>query len=199
MQTNVANTSLSGTQKSLRLIDVPGHPRIRDQFKDFLSDAKAIAFVVDSTTVSRNGAAVAEHLHHVLNALMTLPPSQSAPALAILAHKCDALKASSSTSSDQLAINRVRTVLERELEKRRSSQAGGVGVESLGSEGEEGSSELGGLDCSGGGEFKFAQWEGGEVVFLGTSLNVGKGLATDEKSSEKDGLEPLKGWLEEIA
>ena len=42
-------------------------------------------------------------------------------------------------TAEQLAINRVRTILERELDKRRTSHAGGVGVESLGGEGEEGS------------------------------------------------------------
>ncbi|KAI0797536.1 signal recognition particle receptor beta subunit-domain-containing protein [Abortiporus biennis] len=197
MQTNVANVAVGDNQKSMRVIDIPGHPRIRDQFKDYLSDAKAIAFVVDASTISRNGAIVAEHLHHILNAFMSIPPSQRVPALAILAHKADALKSSSTSSSEQLAVNRVRTILERELEKRRSSQAGGVGVESLGHE-EEGSSELGGLDCTGGGEFKFAQWEGGEIVFLGTHVSVGKPVTDDEKSSTSDGLLPLREWLAEV-
>jgi len=44
----------------LRVIDIPGHPRIRDQFREHLSDANAVAFVVDASTVSRNGPAVAE-------------------------------------------------------------------------------------------------------------------------------------------
>ena len=48
--------------KPLLVIDVPGHPRIRDQFKDHLLDAKAIAFIVDASTISRNGAAVAEYV-----------------------------------------------------------------------------------------------------------------------------------------
>ncbi len=118
-----------------------------------------------------------------------------------MAHKTDVLKASASASAQQLAINRVRTILERELEKRRTSQAGGVGVESLGAEGEEGSSELGGLECSGSGEFKFAQWEGGEVIFLGTHSVSGAKVAqaTDEKSSENDGLAPLREWFEELS
>lgn len=46
--------------KTLRIVDVPGHPRVRDQFLEYLPEAKAIAFVVDTSTVSRNGAAVAE-------------------------------------------------------------------------------------------------------------------------------------------
>ncbi|KAK7693778.1 hypothetical protein QCA50_003350 [Cerrena zonata] len=144
LQTNSSVVTLTEAAKPLLVIDVPGHPRIRDQFKDHLLDAKAIAFIVDASTISRNGAAVAEHLHHILNALTSLPPSHVAPALSIVAHKCDALKASSTATSEQLAINRARSVLERELEKRRTSHAGGVGVESLGEE-DEGSSELGRL------------------------------------------------------
>ncbi|KAH8106791.1 P-loop containing nucleoside triphosphate hydrolase protein [Cristinia sonorae] len=195
LQTNTSVIPLPGSQKSLLAADVPGHPRIRDQFQEHLPDAKAVAFVVDASTISRNGPAVAEHLHLILHALTSLPPSQNAPAFAIIAHKADQLKASASTSSEQLAINRVRSVLERELEKRRTSHAGGVGVESLGSE-EEGSSELGGLECEGGGEFKFAQWEGGEVTFIGSSVTIGKeGAVVDEKSSTA-GLFSFKEWLE---
>ncbi|OBZ69350.1 Signal recognition particle receptor subunit beta [Grifola frondosa] len=169
MQTNVSVIALPNTHKTLRVIDVPGHPRIRDQFLEYLPDAKAIAFVVDASAISRNGSAVAEHLHQVLHALTSLPPSRTTPALLIVAHKCDLLKSTVHTSSDQLAINRVRTVLERELEKRRESHANGVGVEKMGAEDAE--SELGGLECSGNGEFKFAEWEGGEVTFIGTFVN----------------------------
>ncbi|KAI0345320.1 hypothetical protein BDW22DRAFT_1325684 [Trametopsis cervina] len=196
MQTNMASISLPPAARALRIIDVPGHPRIRDQFREYMSDAKAVAFVVDASTISRNGAAVAEHLHQVLHVLTSLPPSQSQPAFAILAHKCDTLKASAAATAEQLAINRVRTVLERELEKRRTSHAGGVGIESLGAEGEEGS-ELAGLECSGNGEFKFAEWEGGEVSFFGTSVSVGKAVSLESEKAQ-DGLAPLREWLVEL-
>ena len=137
-------------------------------------------------------------MHQILSALTSLPPSHVAPALTIIAHKCDALKASSTATSEQLAINRARSILERELEKRRTSHAGGVGVESLGAE-DEGNSELGGLDCTGGGEFKFDQWEGGEITFLGTSVSIGKGPApSEEKAGGHRGLVPLQEWLEEL-
>jgi len=147
--------------------------------------------------VSRSGPAVADHLHLLLHALTSLPPSQTAPAFAIIAHKADQLKATAAASADQLAINRVRTVLERELEKRRMSH-GGVGVESLGSE-EEGSSEIGGLECAGGGEFKFDQWEGGEVTFIGSSVVVGKEEAESEKAGTSSGLSSFREWLEELS
>jgi len=48
------------SNKSIRVIDVPGHPRLRDRFQDHLSDAKAVGFVVDTNSVSRNAPAAAE-------------------------------------------------------------------------------------------------------------------------------------------
>ncbi|KAJ7172305.1 P-loop containing nucleoside triphosphate hydrolase protein [Mycena filopes] len=184
LQTNASAVTFSEGKKPSTVVDLPGHPRIRDQVNEYLPDAKAIAFVVDASTVSRNGPVVAEHLHIILNALTSLPPSQTLPALLILAHKCDLLKSGSAASatSESLAITRVKTILERELEKRRVAQSGGVGVEGLGEEGER--TEMGGLECTGEkGVFKFDAWEGGEVLFLGTSV--------------KEGLAPLREWIED--
>ncbi|KAL1735369.1 signal recognition particle receptor beta subunit-domain-containing protein [Schizophyllum commune] len=189
LQTNSAFATLPNLNQPLRVIDVPGHPRVRDQFKAHLPEARAVAFVVDASTVSRNGARVAEHLHTILRALSHLPPSQPTPALAILAHKSDLLKA----GAPALAASRVRTVLERELERRRAAAVEGIAVEGMGSGDDSAQEENGGdgLECSGSGMFSFDTWEGGEVTFLGSSTPVGKG----EKGLE--GLADLEGWLEE--
>lgn len=61
LQTNTSTVSLPNG-KIISTADIPGHPRIRDQFRDLLPDAKAVAFVVDATTVSRNGPTVAEYI-----------------------------------------------------------------------------------------------------------------------------------------
>lgn len=94
-----------------------------------------------------------------------------------------------------MAITRVKTVLERELEKRKVSQTGGVGVEGLGAEGDR--LEMGGLEC---GEnavaFKFDDWEGGDITFIGTSINEEK-VVNDEKEGSGDGLTALLDWLDE--
>ncbi|CAE6495616.1 unnamed protein product [Rhizoctonia solani] len=189
-----SNSTLYTTShgRTLRLVDVPGHPRLRDQFTDHLEDTAAVVFVVDSSSVARNGAAVAEHLHSVLRALSTLPASRAAPQLLIHAHKSDLVQKNQ-------AISRVTAVLERELEKRRAAQAGGVGVEGLGeTEGGEGES---GLECTGG-IFKFAQWEGGEVGFGEGWVKVpreGVEKVEDEKEGgTEDGLDPLREWLESL-
>jgi len=133
---------------------------------------------------------------------MSIPPSQSTPALIVLAHKSDLLASttsSSNTPADQLAINRVRTILERELEKRRQSQAGGMGIESLGG-GEGDNTEVSGLECGGvgGSMFRFSDWEGGEVTFLGTSiLKIGEKVQ-DEKAGSAGGLEDLQQRLSDL-
>ncbi|KAM6500299.1 P-loop containing nucleoside triphosphate hydrolase protein [Amanita muscaria] len=201
LQANSTLYTLPESKKALRVIDIPGHPRLRGQFQEYLPNAKAIAFVVDANTISRNGAAVAEHLHHVLSAITSLPPSQ-APSLLILAHKVDLLSSflSTSDSARNLAINRVKTILERELEKRRAAHANSVTIEGLGEEGER--TELGGLECTGSANstFKFNEWEGGDVIFLATSVKVQGASQEKEKieDQEPSGLTDLTNWLEEF-
>ena len=131
-----------------------------------------------------------------MHAITSLPPTRSTPTLLILAHKTDLLKVgASSNSTSEVAITRVRTILERELEKRRASQSGGVEVESLGAEGE--GTEIGGLECSGaaGGAFKFSEWEGGDVEFVSTWVKVGEA----KEDSDADGLDELKDWLSRLS
>ncbi|KAK2466714.1 hypothetical protein APHAL10511_000972 [Amanita phalloides] len=195
LQTNSAVYQFAKSNKAIRIIDVPGHPRLRDQFRNYLTDARAVAFVVDANSISRSGAAVAEHLHHVLHAITSLSPPQSPPLL-ILVHKVDLLKTLSSAPGHaaDLVITRVKTILERELEKRRAVQSNSVGVEGLGEEGE--GFELGGLDCgeNAANAFKFDEWEGGEITFLATWLHIQAPVS--EKGEA--GLASLTDWLEEF-
>lgn len=95
----------------------------------------------------------------------------------------------SNASAQTVCINRVKSVLERELEKRRSSQTKGINIEGLGEEGER--TDMGGLDCGEkeGSPFKFDEWEGGEISFLGTST------VQSEPSEMGIGSETLLEWL----
>ena len=53
---------------SVELVDVPGHERVRGQvLESFSSTARAILFVVDSNTVSKQIRDVAECLHSILS------------------------------------------------------------------------------------------------------------------------------------
>lgn len=180
LQSNSATFNLRDSRVE-RLVDIPGHPRIRSQFREFIPLAKAVVFVVDSSTVARIGASVAEYLHEVLQTLSSLPPSAPTPALLVLANKSDLL--SSGTASA-----RVRTVLERELTKRQENTGVAVSEET-----EE--DRNGGLDCSGPPGFRFADWEGGNVGFASSSVQMG---ASQLEKTGTDGLDSLKDWLESL-
>ena len=71
-----------------------------------------------------------------------------------------------------------------------------MGIESLGG-GEGDNTEVSGLECGGvgGGMFKFSDWEGGEVMFLGTSISP---TGEKEKAGSMGGLEGLQQWLMDL-
>lgn len=52
--------SAKAKSKSFKVIDVPGHPRVRDQFREHLTDAKVVAFVIDAAGLTRNQQQVGE-------------------------------------------------------------------------------------------------------------------------------------------
>lgn len=54
---------------------------------------------------------------------------------------------------------------------------------------------MGGLECRGpgGGAFKFTEWEGGDIEFIGTSVKIGS--VADEKR-DVHGLDAFLGWLQ---
>ncbi|KAK0450950.1 P-loop containing nucleoside triphosphate hydrolase protein [Armillaria borealis] len=188
LQANTSSVDQPPFNKPVVIVDIPGHPKMRDQFKEHMKEAIVVAFVVDTSTVSRNGAAVAEHLHIIMDSIVNLSSTQKTPSLVIVAHKTDLLKnmaGSVNASSDALAINRVKTVLERELEKRREAQSG-----------EEEKTELGGLECAGTAKtFRFSDWEGTEVHFIATSVKQSAKGVDDEKSGPQIGLGSLQELL----
>jgi len=64
LQVNTSLVPLSPV-RFLPVVDVPGHPRIRDQFQEHLTTTRAVAFVVDASTISRNGSIVAECVNKI--------------------------------------------------------------------------------------------------------------------------------------
>jgi signal recognition particle receptor subunit beta len=41
-------------------VDLPGHPRLKDEFKKYVKDAQAVIFMIDVVGVVRNAGIVAE-------------------------------------------------------------------------------------------------------------------------------------------
>lgn len=58
------------------MVDVPGHPRLRAEFREHLHDARAIVFVVDASDISRNGPSVAEYARTFATSLHMLTDSR---------------------------------------------------------------------------------------------------------------------------
>jgi len=171
-----------------RLIDVPGHPRLRGQFAQLLPDARAVVFVVDAGTVARTAPGVAEHLHTVLGALAAL---QKPPPLLVLAAKADTIPGGQ-------AASRVKSVLERELSRR---QAGGVAVEGLGEEGTgAGAGAEGALECTGTSGFRFADWAAGtaDVAHAWVPGLGEEKLGFGNEQGEEDGLASIREWLDRL-
>jgi len=153
------------------------------------------------------------HLHLVLRAIASLPPSRSSnpPPVVIHAHKADLLSSSSPATPPtqqtlDLAKDRVRTVLERELDKRRKTFAKDVRFEGLGADAGVGDDSGGsGLDCATeDGTFRFDRWEAGNVEFSAGWVEVvredGITSTSSEKEKETEGgsLRELKEWLDEL-
>jgi len=110
---------------SLELVDVPGHERVRGQILDtFSASTRALVFMVDSNTVSKQIRDVAECLHSILAQKII---SKNSPPLLILCNKQDADLAKGSSA--------VQNLLEKEIEKvrmTRSSQLAGIEGEDSG-------------------------------------------------------------------
>merc|ERR1719433_1337035 len=110
---------------SLELVDVPGHERVRGQLLDtFSSSTRALIFMVDSNTVSKQIRDVAECLHSILSQKII---SKNSPPVLVLCNKQDADLAKGSTA--------VQNLLEKEIEKvrmTRSNQLAGIEGEDSG-------------------------------------------------------------------
>lgn len=201
------------------LIDIPGHPRIRGQFTTYLSPTsskkvKGVIFVCDVSSLARNASVVAEHLQLVMQGLLAADESgRGTVPLLVLGHKADVLPRPFGGVNAQAAVQRVRTILERELERRRRGAASGAGGMAALGEGEDGGeSGVGaGLDITGDEKeaFTFEKWEGGEVDVRATWVDVKRssdGHTTDDEEHEgekgevksEDGLAGLVQWIVDL-
>jgi len=108
---------------AVELVDVPGSDRVRGQVIDqFSGSARAVVFVVDSNTVSKQVRDVAEYLHFLLT---NKNINSNSPPLLIVCNKQDSGMAKSSGA--------VKALLEKEIEKvrmTRSNQLAGTQNES---------------------------------------------------------------------
>ncbi|BEJ12858.1 hypothetical protein CspHIS471_0300320 [Cutaneotrichosporon sp. HIS471] len=135
----------SGRSKTVRLVDMAGHARLRDEVSAAVADTDAVVFVVDVMGVVRNAASVTEQLPPLLTAMAGTASRRgfntSPLRLLILAHKADALSREDTALSPpdlapqtrQTAEERVRSVLTREMDRLKSARsASGGRIEGMG-------------------------------------------------------------------
>ncbi|ORX53686.1 P-loop containing nucleoside triphosphate hydrolase protein [Hesseltinella vesiculosa] len=113
MKENEASFVLNN--KTLEVVDIPGHERLRYRYADFLNVAQCVLFVVDSTTLHRNVRPVAEYLYDLL--ANPIVQAQKIPVL-IVCNKQDMITA--------LPKIKVQTLLESELNRLRSTRTASV-------------------------------------------------------------------------
>ena len=52
----------------MRIVDIPGHERVRNKFLDnYKSDALAVVYLIDSSVVHQEIRDIAEYLYNILN------------------------------------------------------------------------------------------------------------------------------------
>lgn len=102
--------------KRIRVVDVPGHSKLFGQFKTF--PATSIAFVLDSSTISKNVDHVARNLLEVL----TFARTKNVAEVAIFANKSDFFTS--------ISTDRISELIETEVEQIRR-QKDGVQMDSI--------------------------------------------------------------------
>lgn len=125
--TSLTSNSAILPGKNIQLIDLPGHPRLRShQLAQYLPSADGVVFFIDpSTNATASGIqTTAEHLHVLLSMLSILESkgANQIPPVLLLLTKSDTWTA----AQKQRAQDRVRTMLEREFEKRRKTSGAGL-------------------------------------------------------------------------
>nr|KAJ3420964.1 hypothetical protein HK105_004842 [Polyrhizophydium stewartii] len=138
MQENTAQIVLDETQPkqtTFRLVDLPGHEKLRFKLGEYLDSAKGILFVVDSSKIRRDDTvrAAAELLYDILSDPVAV--DGDLPML-VLCNKSDELLA--------LSPGQIRKQLEAEINEIRKTRGAGIVSQSgdVGGE-EEGTAFLG--------------------------------------------------------
>ncbi|KAL1411214.1 hypothetical protein Q8F55_002165 [Vanrija albida] len=218
-----------GRSKQARIVDLAGHARLREEVSKHINDADAAVFVVDIVALVRNAAAVAEELPALLSALAGASNRRglsSEPArLLILAHKTDLLAKSSTTASPPdltsqartTALERVRSILTREMDRLKASRgSGGVGgrIEGMGrvasggksfwarlfgsaaaEEPDAGNEDDEALVWGSAGAFRWEDVEGVEVSFGTSGVGAAKAVGAGSVADAGNGLDELNDFL----
>ncbi|KAK5645382.1 hypothetical protein RI129_006682 [Pyrocoelia pectoralis] len=153
---------------SVRIIDIPGHERLRDRFLDqYKTTARGVIYMLDSATVQKDVRDTAEYLYNILSECVTL----NILSVLIICNKQDLDLSKTSTI--------IKTMLEKELNAVRLTKASQL--ESVDPKGQK-TKFLG----SKGGDFQFSQLPC-DVQFVEASI-----------SPDRTNTEAIEMWLANI-
>jgi signal recognition particle receptor subunit beta len=148
-------------EKSVKIVDFPGHPRLRGGLPNFLKRARGIVFVIDSTTVSDNVTPICQYLFEVMTTSSIA--AQKLPLL-IACNKSDL------GSSSSLA--KIKSTLETELDQL---------IDTTGSLEDTGDEDEGIITLKRSGEkFKFDSDATCKITFTACSAMKGDGISDVE-------------------
>ncbi|KAJ3102348.1 hypothetical protein HDU97_000629 [Phlyctochytrium planicorne] len=155
-------------RKPVNVVDLPGHEKLRFRLADHLPKAKAVIFMIDSSTFQKSIRNVGDLLADVLGERSVAKDEIN---IAILCNKADALM---SVNKD-----RIKSALEFELDRIRTTRT--AGVDNQASDGNQ-DWEYIGLE---GTPFSFEQL-GNRIDFIELSL---KGIAENGRKSDGENKE----------
>jgi signal recognition particle receptor subunit beta len=113
------NPSSDRSSKKIHVIDIPGNLRIRQRdFNENKSSAKAIIFLIDSTTINNESKDVSDYLYDILREKTF---RQQRLPLLIFCNKQD-------INNENESIQSIRQLLENELTMKRKTRASSVAV-----------------------------------------------------------------------
>lgn len=122
------NPSADRPTKKIHVIDIPGNLRIRQRdFHANKTSAKAMIFVIDSTTIKKESKDVADYIYDILQEKIF---RQQRLPLLIFCNKQD-------TNSDHESVQSIRQLLENELTMKRRTRTSSVAVHQGKGEGNE--------------------------------------------------------------
>jgi len=159
--------AIQNEEKPTRVVDFPGHGRLRAQLVDYIPEARCIIFVVDSAdTGARNLPELSNLMYDVFSECIR---KGCEPRVLVACNKADL--------ADALSPENIKKTLEQELDSLKSSR------HSLATEGDEGMEIILGTE---GEPFEFENDAGCDVEFCNISLREGG-----------EALVPVVNFLEE--
>nr|XP_033323380.1 signal recognition particle receptor subunit beta [Megalopta genalis] len=165
---NTANLVINN--HTLKLVDVPGHERLRYKyFHQFKLSAKGVIYVIDSVTFQKDIRDVAEYLYNILS-----EPSMQNKCVLILCNKQDQTMAKGSSV--------IKTLLEREMNLLRMTKT----------------SQLEATDASSKNVFLGREGKDFEFAQLDTQIDFAECYAFSKDPDNSADIEQLNAWLKKI-